>query len=149
MTKKIVPNKVLDYICLMKLIEIDRYKKSNSIYSVTILGMRFDFRRWYQTWVNEGDNHFNEDSYSGWSDVWLSEQELYDELWYDLAEFEDVDPSGHSIFQNIKRDAPKNLKHRKVPLIYTICNWKRWWFKNKKLLIGFSIGFLLSLLILH
>lgn len=136
----------LNYICIMKFIEIDRWSEGESIYAITILGMRFDFRRWYQVWVNKGEDAFDKE-HVGWSNIWLSSGELHDDLWYDRIEIKDTDSHGHIQFEFVKRKLPKNLKYRKIPLIMTICNWKTWWYKNKKLLAGILIGFLLSLLI--
>jgi len=132
----------------MKFIKVDRWKDGESIFAITILGMRFDWRRWYQFWTNEGDDLMYPD-HEGWSQIWYSDGEFYDELWYDRIEIKDTDSHGHIQFEFVKRKLPKNLKYRKIPLLYTICNWKSWWYKNKKLLAGILIGFLLSLLIQH
>jgi hypothetical protein len=126
----------------MKILEVDRCKNSKKLYAITILGMRFDFRRWYQLWTEEGEDLMYPD-HEGWSQVWFSEGEFYDELWYDRAGTGDDDRP----YDYVKRDSPLDLKNRKIPLLYTICNWSSWWYKNKKLLAGILIGFLLSLLI--
>jgi hypothetical protein len=130
----------------MKILKLDRYNSSNKLYAITLFGMRFDWRRWYQIWVNKGEDVFDKE-HVGWSNVWLSWGELQDDLWYDLVEIEDTDSHGHVRFESIKRKTPKDWKYRKIPLILTICNWSTWWYKNKKLLAGILIGFLLSLLI--
>lgn len=104
--------------------------------------MRFDFRKWYQIWTEEGDDYMYPD-YEGWSKIWFSEREFNDILWYDRVEPDDA----NDMYDSIKRTTPKDLKYRKIPLLYTICNWSSWWYQNKKLLAGILIGFLLSLLI--
>ena len=129
----------------MKFLQIDKYHKSKKLYSITILGLRIDWRRWYQFWLEKGEDPFDKE-FEGWSGVWLSEGELHDDLWHDRVE--NGDPT-RGYFDYVKRDTPHDWKYRKIPLIRTICNWRSLWYKNKKLLAGILIGFLLSLLIQH
>lgn len=126
----------------MKILNLDKYKQSNKLYAITILGMKFDLRRWYQIWVKKGEDAFDKELV-GWVGAWISWYELQDDLWYDIVEPDE----SNELCKYVKRETPKNLKYKKIPLIFTICNWSSWWYKNKKLLAGILIGFLLSLLI--
>ncbi len=126
----------------MKFLQIDKYYKSKKLYAITILGLRIDWRRWYQFWIEKGEDLFDKE-FEGWGGVWLSEGELHDDLWHDKVETNEPG----LFWKDVKRDTPHDWKYRKIPLIITIVNWKSWWYKNKKLLAGILIGFLLSLLI--
>jgi len=128
----------------MKFLQIDKYHKSKTIYAITILGLRIDWRRWYQFWLEKGDDPIDKEL-EGWCGVWLTLGELEHDLWHDRV-FDEYSADAFD-FEDVKRDVPHDWKYRKIPLILTIINWRSWWYKNKKLLAGILIGFLLSLLI--